>query len=97
MHDLVQQHGEVEHREARHERERQPEVPAVEVDDGHAGRDEHRDVEERDQRVQQRPLRMQPAKLIRRHLGSKVAFELLRVFGVVRHGSAGYNPPRPRN
>ena len=37
MHDFVQENGEIENGEARDECERQPKVPAIEVDDGHAG------------------------------------------------------------
>src|SRR5947209_5152452 len=85
MHHLVQQHGEVEYREARHQRARQPEVPAVEVHDGRAGREQHREIGQREQRVQPRPLLVQAAQLFRGDLDGEIALELAGVIVVISH------------
>ena len=86
MHDLVQQHGEIEDCEAGDERERQPEVPAVELNDRYCREAQNGEVCERDQRVQPRPLLMQHSQIVGRELRGEVAFQLLCVIGVVgRH------------
>ena len=51
-------------------------------------------VGERNQSMQQRPLLMQPPQLLRRQLSRKIAFELLRVIGVINPRTAIYPIPR---
>ena len=52
--------------------------------------DQRGQVRERHQRVQQRPLPMQLAQRVHRNLAGEIAFELLRMLGVVRKASCDY-------
>ena len=85
VHDLVEQHRAVEDREAGDEGKRQPEIPAIEIDDGGGREQERREIAERDHGVQQRPPLMEGAQLFDRQLIREIALELLGVVGVVVH------------
>src|SRR5260370_5937261 len=84
MHDFMQQDSEIEHRESREKGERQPQIPAIEMDNRESRPDDCRDIQNCDQRVKPRLLLMQPAQVLSRQLGGQVALHLLRMICIIR-------------
>src|SRR5438105_4775582 len=85
VHDFVQQHCAIEDCEPGDERKWQPEIPTIEVNDGHAGQHERCKIAERYQRVQPRPLGVQTAQILGGKLCRELMFELLCVICPVGH------------
>src|SRR5262245_31504771 len=97
MHHFVQQHGEVEHREALYDRERHPDQRMVEPDERPGRRAEDGELSERDREMPCRPLPVQLAHLGPGDGGAELRPQRARMLRVVVrfHGPSIVRPKVP--
>jgi len=83
MHHLVEQNREIEHSKPGHERARQPEIPAVQVDDPPRCGREGSHVCQRHRRMKPGAALMQDSQSLHRELVRQVTLELAGMVSIV--------------